>query len=55
MSIVMIIVGVVLVALATFIDKAPGDRSSIGNLLNVLMYLTGLGFTLIGVFKILGV
>lgn len=55
MSIVMIIVGVVLVSLATFIDKAPGDRSSVGSILNVAMYLTGVGVALSGIFKMLGV
>lgn len=55
MSIVMIIVGVALVSLATYIDKAPGDRSSVGSFLNVLMYLTGVGLALLGVLKMLGV
>lgn len=53
MSIVMILIGMLLVSMATLIDKAPGDRSNIGNLLNVGMYLTGVGFALYGVFATL--
>lgn len=55
MSLVMIILGAVLVSLATYIDKAPGDRTSIGSLLNVLMYLSGVGVAMLGFFKMLGV
>lgn len=55
MSIVMIIIGAVLVALATFVDKSPSKLPGIGSLLNVAMYITGVGIALIGLFKILGV
>jgi hypothetical protein len=51
----MIVVGMALVSLATFIDTAPGNRSNIGNALNVLMYLMGIGVALLGFLKMLGV
>lgn len=55
MSLVMIIIGCILVSIATFIDTAPTRRSSVGNTLNVLMYLVGVGVAFAGFFMMLSV